>query len=348
MTGRRDVMKALALGAAALSLPARARGGDAGRGRAVVKPPRLTQGATIGLVNPAGATFESVDVDIVRETLAALGLQSAVGEHVLDRYGYLAGTDRDRAEDVNEMFRDSSIDAILAVRGGWGCNRILPLLDYESIAEHPKALIGYSDITSLLVAVHARTGLVTFHGPDGISTWNAFTVEWFRRILFDGEAVTLENPRSKGDNLAQTRGRVVTITPGVARGRLVGGNLSVLSAMMGSDYLPAWEGSILFLEDIEEAVYRVDRMLTQLRLAGVLERIRGFVFGQCTRCEPGEGFGSLTLEEVFRDHIAPLNVPAWSGAMIGHIADKFTVPLGVEAEIDARAGTIRLLEPAVT
>lgn len=347
MTGRRDVVKALALGAAAFSLGPPATVAQPGRHSAAVKPPRLAQGSTVGLINPAGATFEAVDVEIVRETLEALGLKSIVGDHVLDRYGYLAGTDSDRARDVNRMFQDSSVDAVLAVRGGWGCNRILPLLDYEAIGEHPKPLIGYSDITSLLVAVFARTGLVTFHGPDGISTWNAFTVDWFRRILFDGEAVLLENPRAKGDNLALTRGRVQTIAPGVARGTLVGGNLSVLSAMMGSSYLPAWERSILFLEDVEEEIYRVDRMLTQLKLAGVLERVRGVIFGQCTRCGPGEGFGSLTLEEVFRDHIAPLGIPAWSGAMIGHIADKFTVPVGVEAEIDASAGTIRLLEPAV-
>jgi muramoyltetrapeptide carboxypeptidase len=269
------------------------------------------------------------------------------GEHLLSRYGYLAGRDEERAADVNAMFDDSSIDALLAVRGGWGCSRLLPLLDYKTIARNPKVVVGYSDITALLLAVYARTGLVTFHGPDGISTWNEFSVAHFRRVLFDGEAITMENPAVTGEQLAQRNDRVETITGGMAEGPLLGGNLSVLAGMVGSPYLPEWDGAILFLEDVGEDIYRVDRMLTQLKLAGILEKIAGFVFGKCTDCGPGVGYGSLTLPEVFADHIAPLGIPSWYGAMIGHIKDKFTVPLGVRAEIDADRGTIRLLESAV-
>jgi muramoyltetrapeptide carboxypeptidase len=140
---------------------------------------------------------------------------------------------------------------------------------------------------------------------------------------------------------------VDTITPGKARGVLVGGNLSVLAAMIGSPYLPSWKNVLLFLEDDNEAVYRIDRMLTQLRLAGVLEQLSGFIFGKCTNCGPGEGYGSLTLEEVFADHIAPLRIPAFAGAMIGHIENKFTMPIGVEADMDADKGTITMRERAV-
>jgi muramoyltetrapeptide carboxypeptidase len=157
----------------------------------------------------------------------------------------------------------------------------------------------------------------------------------------------MENPVEIGDNLAQTEDRVLTINGGTAKGRLLGGNLSVLTAMVGSDYLPDFRGSILFIEEVREEIYRVDRMLTQLKLAGILDQLSGFIFGKCSDCDPGKGFASLTLEEVFDDHIKPLGIPAWYGAMIGHIEKKFTMPLGVAAEIDAGLGKISLLEPAV-
>lgn len=315
--------------------------------RKLIKPARLKKNDLVGLVAPAGAVFQASDIDMVKETLTALGLRWKLGEHLTARHGYLAGTDAERAADLNAMFAGEEIGAIMAVRGGWGCNRLLPLLDYAMIARHPKILIGYSDITSILLSIYAKTGLVTFHGPVGSSTWNRFTVDYMRRVLFDAEAVTMANPPDTSDSLVRTKDRVETITPGVARGRLVGGNLTLLTSMIGSDYLPAWEGSILFLEDDGEYVYRVDRMLTQLALAGILRRLAGVVFGKCTNCGPGEGYGSLSLEDLFADHLRPLGIPAWSGAMIGHIENKFTVPIGVEAEIDARAGTIRLLESAV-
>jgi len=312
-----------------------------------LKPRRLVAGATVGLVSPASATWLTEELDIVQETVAALGLKVKLGKHVLDRYGYLGGKDLDRAADVNAMFKDDSVDAILCVRGGWGCNRILPLLDYPAIAAHPKILLGYSDITSLLMAIYAKTGLVTFHGPVGVSNWNSFSLDFIRRILFAGEAVAMNNPAKVGEGLVVTKDRIQTITSGSASGRLVGGNLTVLTAMLGSEYLPDWSGALLFLEDTNESVYRIDRMLTQLKLAGVLDRIAGFVFGKCTKCDPGEGHGSLTMEEVLSDHIKPLKIPAWSGAMIGHIDSKFTVPVGVRAEINADRGTITLLEAAV-
>lgn len=313
-----------------------------------LKPPRLQAGDTVGLINPAGATFHPEDVVVTRESLAALGLKVKTGEHLLDRYGYLAGSDKDRASDVNSMFADREVKAILTLRGGWGCNRILHLLDYKLISGNPKILMGYSDITSLLLALNAKTGLVTFHGPVGISSWNKYSTDFVERLLFNAEVFSMENPKDKGDHLTQVKDRVLTIKGGKARGRLLGGNLSVLTAMLGSDYLPDFKGNILFLEEVGEDIYRVDRMLTQLKLAGILGRLSGFVFGRCSDCGPGKGYGSLTLHEVLHDHIKPLGIPAWYGSMIGHIEDKFTIPLGIEAEIDADSGRISLLEPAVT
>lgn len=327
--------------------PSRAEGAAA-RG-AAVRPRRLRPGDTVGLVAPATATFFPVDIDIAEEALTAMGLKVKRGAHLLDRFGFLAGRDRDRAADINGFFADSSIAGIVALRGGWGCARLLPYLDYEVIARHPKVVLGYSDITALLNGIHAKTGLVTFHGPVGVSRWNSFNHDYMKRVAFDGEAVTFRNLREmEEDELAQRKNRVRTISPGTARGRMLGGNLTVLTSILGSPYVPDFTGAILFLEDTDEAPYRVDRMMTQLKLAGILEKVRGVVFGECTDCEPGEGsYGSLTLEEILTDHLKPLGIPAWHNAMIGHIPKQFTVPVGVEVEIDAVAGAIRMVEPAV-
>ena len=236
----------------------------------LIKPKRLSPGDTVAMVAPASATFKTVELDVARESLEALGLKVKIGGHLLDRHGYLAGQDKDRADDINRFFADAAIRAVLPIRGGWGSSRLLPLLDFDTIRRNPKIVLGYSDITALLLSIHAKTGLVTFHGPNGMGRWDEFSVNWVKQILFDGQAVTLENPHDKGEFLVQTDNRVQTITPGTARGRILGGNLSVLSAIMGSPYLPNWDNCILFLEDVDEDIYRIDRMMTTLKLAGVL------------------------------------------------------------------------------
>jgi muramoyltetrapeptide carboxypeptidase len=314
----------------------------------VVRPKRLRPGDVIGLVDPASATWEPVDVDIVEESLAALGFKAKRGPNLLNRRGYFAGTDEQRAADLNAMFADREVKAIQCVRGGWGSARLLPLLDWTSIARSPKILLGYSDVTALLLSLHAKTRLVTFHGPVGVSPWNRFNVDWLRRVLIDAQAVTFSNLKEVDeDALTQTQNRIQTITPGKARGRLLGGNLTVLTTIIGSGYLPDWDGCVLFIEDVQEAPYRIDRMLTQLRLAGILQKARAVIFGNCTKCDPSSDFGSLTITDVLHDHLAPLGVPAWRGAMIGHIERQFTLPIGIEVEVDAVAGTITMLEPAV-
>ncbi|BAY81161.1 peptidase U61 LD-carboxypeptidase A [Calothrix parasitica NIES-267] len=305
----------------------------------IIKPPRLKLGDTVGLISPAGL-IDSEDLREAREIFTKLGLKVKPGRHILDRYGYLAGIDRNRARDVNAMFADKSVKAIIAMRGGWGGNRILPLLNYNSIRANPKIIMGYSDITSLLLAITTLSGVVTFHGPVATSTWNDFTLKYVKSILFDAQAVAMNN------TLITKLNREI-ITPGKAKGKFIGGNLSVINSMLGSSYLPVWKNSILFIEDIGEDVYRVDRMLVQLKNAGILNQLSGFVFGQCTRCSTGDE-PSLTLMQVLQEHIAPLNIPAWYGSMIGHIRDKFTLPIGINIEIDANTGIIKMLEAAVS
>jgi muramoyltetrapeptide carboxypeptidase len=351
---RRQFLGSLAAAALVPLPPTSAIAASARRGRLPapppVKPRRLAPGDTVALVAPASATFRPVELEIARESLQALGLEVKVGGHLLDRHGYLAGQDKDRARDINQQFADPSVRAVLPIRGGWGSSRVLPYLDFDVIRRNPKIVVGYSDITALLLAIHAKTGLVTFHGPNGMGRWDEYSVSFFKRLLMQGEAVTFDNPHTRSDRnvLTQTEHRVETISPGKARGRLLGGNLTVLTTIVGSEYLPSWEDAIFFTEDVDEGYYRIDRMFTQLKLAGILSKIRGFVFGTCAECPAGEGFGNLTLEEIFADHIEPLRVPAWSGAMIGHQTPQWTLPIGLDVEIDADKGTISMTEGAVS
>ena len=316
--------------------------------RPLIRPRRLQPGDTLGLINPSGAIYERGPYEQTHETLRALGFRTKEGANLRARYGHMAGTPQQRADDIHALFADPGVAGILAVTGGSGANRVLPLLDYGLIGRTPKFLGGFSDLTALISAVHVRTGLVTFHSPLGRSEWNAFSIEHFKSVVMDASAHTLRNALVPGDDLVAKEGRITTLRGGSAQGPLLGGNLAVLTSLAGTPYMPDLRGAILFLEDVNEYVYRVDRMLSTLLLSGALAQVAGVVLGGFTDCPPSEGsFGSLTLDEVFDDYFGPLQVPVYRGAQFGHVKRKFTLPLGVRAEIDADAGTLRLLEPAV-
>ena len=232
----------------------------------------------MALVSPANATFNTVDLEIARESLQALGFKVRNSEHMMERHGYLAGEDKARADDINKAFADKSVAAVHAIRGGWGSARLLPHLDFDTIRRNPKVLIGYSDITALLLSIHAKTGLITFHGPIGLGRWDPYSLDYYKRVLFNGEQVTYTNKQgisAERNALTQVEFRTQTITPGKARGRLLGGNLTVLTTILGSPYLPDWDDAILFCEDVHEELYRIDRMLTQLKLAGRARQDQG-------------------------------------------------------------------------
>jgi muramoyltetrapeptide carboxypeptidase len=313
------------------------------------KPARLRIGDTVGLIEPASATDDPFDLTLIEEGIRAMGLVPKRAAHLLGRFGYLSGSDKDRAADVNAMFADPSVKAIFAVRGGWGCARILPYLDWRMIAANPKLLIGYSDITALHMAIAARAGFTTIHGPNAASAWGKASLASFKEVAFDGGTPLYVNPVATDDRLVQRKWRTPVLGKGKASGRLLGGNLTVLTALVGTPYLPDFTGAILFLEDVDEAEYRIDRMLTQLGQAGILGKVAGVVFGQCTDCRARNGvsYGGFTLGDVLRQHIGSLGIPAFEGSYFGHISDQFSLPVGVRAEIDGDAGTIRLLESAV-
>ncbi len=313
------------------------------------KPPRLQPGDMVGVVEPAGFTDDRYDLDLVRETILAMGLKPKMGAHLTERFGYLAGSDADRAADLNAMYADPDVKAVFAVRGGWGSARILPLLDWKMIRAHPKLLVGLSDITALHMAFAAKAGFTTLHAPGASSGWGKYSWDAFRAVAFDAGTPTFATPTASEDRLVQRAGRIRTFTGGKATGRLLGGNLTVLTALMGTSYLPDFDGAILFIEDIDEAPYRIDRMLTQLGLAGVLKGVKAVIFGLCTNCGPvGPSYGGFTISEVLEQHLKPLGVPAWQGGQFGHVANQWTLPEGALGQVDADAGTVTLLEPAVS
>jgi muramoyltetrapeptide carboxypeptidase len=344
MITRRSAISGMVGLAGVTALPSTAPAGTAS-----AKPARLRPGDTVALIEPAGFSDNMIQVEQVKSTIVGMGLVPRVGRNVTARYGYLAGTDQQRADDLNEAYADPDVRAVFAVRGGWGCARILPLLDWKTIGANPKLLIGFSDITALHLAFAARAGFPTIHAPNAANSWPATSWNSFWRLAFHGDAPVFRNPDVTAlDPTQQERWRTTTIFPGKATGTLIGGNLTVLAALLGTPWLPDFGGKILFLEDTGEAEYRVDRMLTQLALAGVLGKVAGVVFGQCTRCSIGvPDYQGFTIPQVLQQHLASLGVPAFSGANIGHISDQLSIPVGVRAEIDAGDGSIRMLEPAV-
>ncbi|MEO5586618.1 MAG: LD-carboxypeptidase [Novosphingobium sp.] len=329
---------AAALPAAALAAPRRAPS----------KPRRLREGDVLGLVAPAGYIADDAALARITATVRSLGLVPKLAPNLLHRDGYLAGPDRERAASITAMFADREVRAIMAVHGGWGCQRILPYLDFRLIDAHSKLLIGSSDITALHLALAARTHCPSIHGPNAAHSWGEGPRASFRALVFDAAAPTIRTPPPDPDPLIPNAWPVRTFRAGKARGRLLGGNLSVLTALVGTPYLPSFAGAILFLEDTNEAEYRIDRMLTQLAQSGILRQVAGVVFGQCTNCRnPVPGYTGFTLDQVLEQHFARLGVPAFQGAQIGHIAAQVSLPVGAAVEIDAGAGTIRVLAPVV-
>ncbi len=301
--------------------------------------PKLQPGDTVELISSGFRIDTFFLFEAAKHRLKKLGLKVVVGNAVTGHSGYFAGDDDARAADINAAFANPNIKAIFEIRGGWGSARLLDKINYAQIQQHPKIFVGFSDITTLLLAIHHKTGLVTFHGPmPGSFTWPSFTTDQLKAMLFDTKPVTLQNPAHYP---------IITITPGTATGTLLGGNLTILTTLLGTAYAPTdWKGKILFVEDTHVDAYEIDRALTQLERAGVLQQLSGIVVGTCVDCTR-QIPGSPTIEQVYEQHLKPLHIPAWTGAMIGHQSMIWTVPEGVPVTINANKGTIQLLQAAV-
>ncbi|HEY7637752.1 MAG TPA: LD-carboxypeptidase [Gemmatimonadales bacterium] len=314
----------------------------------LVRPPRLTRGSRVALVAPAGPVLERDDLIRAELLCRALDYEPVMGSHAGNRYGYLAGSDDQRLGDLNAALQDPSIDAVWCLRGGYGATRILDRVDFEALARRPKPLIGYSDITALLNAGVRLAKVVTFHGPVARASMPAFSRWHFERVLACAEpAGRLGRIPDRPDVLIPQENRIVPLRPGIAEGPLVGGNLSLLQCLIGTPWFPRLEGAILFLEDVGEDLYRVDRMLAHLRAIGALAGLAGIVVGRFTELKRHTGDGALGFDEVVSSYLLPLAIPVAYGFPVGHIPDQWTLPLGVRARLDAGAGEVEILEAAV-
>jgi len=318
------------------------------RSKQPVRPPRLGRGSRVALVAPAGPLLDRDDLHRAEALCRALDYVPVMGAHAAGRHGYLAGPDEDRLADLNGAIADPTIDAIWCIRGGYGVTRILDRVEFAPLRARPKILLGYSDITALLLAALRHAGVVTFHGPTARAPMPAFSRWHFERVLATAEpAGRLGRLPDPTGVLVPKENRILALRPGRAEGPLLGGNLSLLQCLVGTAHLPDPEGAILFLEDVGEDLYRVDRMLAHLRAAGVLARLAGVAVGRFTQLQRHMSDGAFGFDEVLATYLEPLGVPVAFGFPIGHIDDQWTLPLGVRARLDADAGELELLEAAV-
>ena len=315
----------------------------------LIKPPRLRQGDTVALVAPGGYTTEK-SIAKARANIEKLGLRVREGAFLREVNGNYAGTVHQRLLDLHAAFADPEIKMIWPIRGGSGCISLLAQLDYALIRANPKILLGYSDITALHLAIHKHAGLVTFHGPVASSTMSDYSTEHMLAVLSDPQPaytipMALENSRRA---LEAPHFAMRTVHGGVATGPLMGGNLSLVAALAGTPYAADFEDSILFLEEVNEAPYRIDRWMTQLDLSVGFAKAAGVMIGICEDCGPEHEDISLTLDQTFDIHLQPLSIPAVTGYSIGHIRNQFTIPMGLRATLDTERQTVTLLEPAVS
>jgi len=343
---RRHFGALVAAGFSASSLAAAAPVRTAPR---LIKPPRLRPGDLVGLVAPGGYASDRVIEKSVRN-IEALGLRVKEGTYLRAVHGNYAGSVQQRLADLHAMYADPDVKMIWPVRGGSGCISLLSGLDYGLIRRNPKILLGYSDITALHLAIHKRTGLVGFHGPVASSTLADYSREHMLAVLCEPRATYTIPMAPENAVKAQTEPQfgIRTFTQGVATGPLIGGNLSLLAALCGTPYAPDFRGGLLFVEEVGEAPYRIDRWMTQLDLSYGLANAAGVMVGVCEDCKPEAGERGLTLDETLDEHLKPLIIPAVSGYSVGHIRHQFTAPIGVRARLDTAAQTVTLMEPAVS
>ncbi len=306
--------------------------------RPLLRPHALREGDLVGLITPSAYVSDPDRLALAEATVKYFGLRARIGKHVGERTGYLAGSVEERLEDLHAMFRDPEVKAVFAIRGGYGSAQLLDRIDYDLIARNPKIFLGFSDITAMHLAIGKRTGLVTFHGPVVLSGFSAYTQSWFRKAMFSNEPLGVVTNPPEANQLRPAH-TLRTVRPGRARGPLVGGNLTLISTTMGTPFEIETRGRLVFIEDVGEEPYRMDRMLTQLRLAGKFDGVAGVIVGECHECTPREfqpSFEStFSLGEIVDRILGKLNVPVLAGLTFGHTDDQVTLPEGVMATLDA-------------
>jgi muramoyltetrapeptide carboxypeptidase len=313
------------------------------RRRNLLKPVRIEAGSTISLIAPSSPISEEKYLKALNN-INSLGFVVKPGKFVLEKTGYLAGTEKQRLEDLHSAFADPETTAVWCIRGGYGSARMLPSIKYDLIRKHSKPFIGYSDVTALHIALHQKAGLVTYHGPVAASDFTEPTVLHFRNMLMlptFGYTVHAPKPSDlmRGDEYMP-----YVVVPGIAEGPLMGGNLSLLSALIGTDFAPNYAGKLVFIEDVGEKPYRIDRMLTQLLQGSNLNKAAGIMLGVFSDCVAKPDDSSWTLKQTLIDRLAPLRIPVMYGFPFGHISDQATLPYGLVARMDTSVGALTFLE----
>lgn len=306
-----------------------------------IKPRALQRGSTIGIIAPAGPVDDSTAARKGIKLLERLGFKVILGRYIWKQEGYLAGNDDERLADLMDMFIDRQIEAILCLRGGYGSIRLLSKIDFRIISQNPKIFVGYSDITALNLAIWQKCGLVAFNGPmvaaDFGNKLSAYTLgSFFKAVMHPAPIGHIGNPANEP---------ILTITPGKARGIFTGGNLSMVTATLGTPYEIKTKNALLILEEVNEEPYRIDRMLQQLLLSKKLAAAAGIIFGRCVNCEAKQG-NSPSLLEVIRHNLGDLGIPCIYGFAIGHAAHKATLPIGITGTLDADSGFLFIKETA--
>jgi muramoyltetrapeptide carboxypeptidase len=310
----------------------------------IIFPPRLAPGDTIGLAAPASPPDKPEIIDEVISRFTALGFKIKPGKFLRERDGYLAGSDEERAADINALFADPEVKGIFALRGGYGSCRILPLLDYTAIRANPKPFVGYSDITAMHLAILVKSGLVTFHGSNASSAFQPENIAACRQMLMASEVAAAGPCAGAGILFSRNDShgaKVKTVVPGRAQGQLLGGNMTCLLRLLATPYAPDFRRAILFLEDTCEKAYRVDGMFAHLRLAGILSQISGLILGQFDHTDADE---QTRITACLQREAERIGVPCVSGAPIGHFPEQIIVPQGAQAELDAGEGKLRLTD----
>lgn len=314
----------------------------------MIKPSMLKKGNTIGVISPASPSESKGEIIRAKETLEEMGYKVVIGKNVNKQKGFVAASEEERAEDLNYMFRSDGIDAVFVTQGGYGSAQIVDKLDYEAIRNNPKVFTGFSDITSLHLAINKFAGVVTFHGP-GMARFNSedlteYTKKQFFKAVGDGK------PLGKIET-ADRKKWLNTIVPGRCEGRIIGGNMTLICASLGTPYEIDCKGKILLLEEVDTEPWVIDHILSHLRNAGKLNDAAGFVIGQCQGCKPfahNPGFYcDISIEDVLEYYLNPLGKPALYGLPLGHTEDLATLPLGVMCRLDATEKLFEVSESGV-
>lgn len=311
-----------------------------------IKARKLNPGDSVAIISPATAVSDTDDIAKAIEILEYLNLKPILAKSLVKGSGYKSRTVQERLDDLHQAFADKTIKAVMPIRGGYGSAQLLEKIDYALIKQNPKVFVGYSDITAMHIAIYQRTGLITFHGPVLLSQFNTYTMDIYKKALFSSESIgEIKNPES---NSIRDAYPIRVIRAGKAEGEIVGGNLSLICSLMGTPFELNFKNKILFIEDVGEEPYRIDRMLTQLRLSGKLKSAKGIIVGKCADCiQKAVPIWDYGLAEVLDLNLSDLGIPVAYGFMLGHTSEQMTIPMGVYTEFDADNEKIVIKEPAL-